>query len=325
MKRRHLIVAAAGSSVAWPAILRAQQPKPARLGYIWIGAEGSETSTRDGIRQGLRDLGYVEGRDYVLDERYAASQLERLPAIVAELVALKVRLILSAGNQVTRAAMQGTSTIPIVATTPDLLESGFVASLARPGGNVTGLSLTAGTTLGEKWVEILKETFPKVVNVAVLSNTTSASTAYLERIQKAASSLGVQLRQFSAQDPEGVVRALQAMAGFNPDGLIVESDAVLVSNRARIIGFAADRRLPAIYGNLDYMQDGALMAYYTNIFDAWRRLATYVDRILKGAKASDLPVEQASKFEFIINLKTARSLGLTIPPSILVRADQQIE
>jgi putative ABC transport system substrate-binding protein len=325
MKRRDLVVLLGGTSIAWPTTLHGQQPKPVRLGYIWIGAKGSEHSTRDGIRQGLRDLGYVEERDFVLEERYADSQLDRLPNIVAELVGLKVRLILSAGNQVTRAVMEGTSTIPIVATTPDLLGSGFVASLARPGGNVTGMSLTAGSTLGEKWVEILKEAFPNVVNVAVLANTTSASTAYMDRIRGAASSLGVQLQQFTAQDPEGVARALQAIAGLKPDSLIVESDAVLVSSRSQIIAFSAERQLPAIYGNLDYIPGGALMAYYTNIFEAWRRLATYVDRILKGAKPADLPVEQPTTFELVVNLKTAKALGLTIPPSFLARADEVIE
>jgi putative ABC transport system substrate-binding protein len=270
-------------------------------------------------------LGYVEGRDYVLEERYANSELDRLPGIVAELIELKVSLILSAGNQVTRAAVEGTSTIPIVATTPDLLESGFVASLARPGGNVTGMSLTAGSTLSEKWVELLKETFPNVVNVAVLASTTSASIAYLDRIRKAAASLGVRVQYFTAGAPEGIDRALQAIAAQNADGLIVESDALLVSNRSNIIAFAVEHRLPVVYGNLDYMADGGLMAYYTSIVETWRRLATYVDRILKGAKPGGLPVEQATKFELIVNLKTAKALGFTIPYAILLRADKVIE
>lgn len=257
---------------------------PLVWGTSGIGSEGSEHSTRDGMRQGLRELGYAEGRDFILEERYANSQLDRLPKIIAELVQLRVSLILSPGNQVTRAAIEGTSTIPIVATTPDLLESRFVASLARPGGNVTGLSLTAGTTLSEKWLEILKETFPNVKNVAVLASNTAASGAYMDRVSGAANSLGIKLRYFTVGDSDGVDRALLAVGEMKPDGLIVESDALLVSNRSRIIAFAAEQRLPAVYGNLDYMPDGGLMAYYTSIFDTWRQLAKYVDRILKGAK-----------------------------------------
>ena len=325
MKRREFIGLVGGAVVASSTSLPGQELGPARLGYIWIGSKGSEHSTRDGMRQGLRDLGYVEGRDFILEERYADSELDRLPKIVAELVQLKVSLILSPGNQVTRAAMEGTATIPIVATTPDLLESGFVASLARPGGNVTGLSLTAGSTLSEKWVEILKETFPNVANVAVLTGTTSSSSAYMGRVSSAANSLGVKLRYFTAGDADGVDRALRAITEMKPDGLIVESDALLVSNRSRIIAFAAEQRLPAVYGNLDYMPDGGLMAYYTSIFDTWRQLAKYVDRILKGIKPGDLPVAQATKFELIINLKTAKAAGFTIPEAILLRADKVIE
>jgi putative ABC transport system substrate-binding protein len=324
--RRELIALLAGAVATWPRGAGAQQPrKPARLGYIWIGSKGSEHSTLDGIRQGLGELGYAEGRDFMLEDRYADSQPERLPAIVAELLRLKVDLFLSPGNPVTRAVMQGTSTIPIIATTPDLLASGFVASLARPGGNVTGISLTAGATLSEKWLEILKETFPNVTKVAVLSNLTLASSAYLDQIRMAASVLGVQPQFFAAQDPVELDRALAAMTAMMPDGLVVESDATLVSNRAKIIAFAAQYRLPAVYGNLDYIPDGGLMAYYTSIVDAWRRLASYVDKVLKGVKPSDLPVQQATRFELLINLKTAQALGLTIPPMILIRADNVIE
>ena len=267
MRRRDfLTLLATAASIAPSLAARAQQPaKPARLGYIWIGAKGSERSTLEGIRQGLRELGYAEGRDFVLEDRYADSQPERLPAIVAELLRLNVDLFLSPGNPVTRALIQATSTIPIIATTPDLLASGFVASLARPGGNVTGISLTAGATLSEKWLEILKESFPHVTKVAVLSNASSASAAYLDRIRMAASVLGVQPQYFAAQDPAELDRALAAIATMAPDGLVVESDATLVSNRATIIAFAARHRLPTVYGNLDYIPDGGLMAYYTSI------------------------------------------------------------
>ncbi len=323
MKRRTFISLVGGAAAAWPLAARAQDiSKPARLGYIWIGPKDSEHSTRDGFRQGMRDLGYVEGRDYVLEERYADSQPERLPGIIAELLQLKVALFLSPGVQVTKALMAATSTVPIIATTPDLLASGFVTSLARPGGNVTGMSLTAGPTLSEKWLEILKETFPSVTAVAML---TASGAIYHDRIRAAAEMLGLNVRYFPAQDPQEIDRALADIAAMAPDGLIVESDANLVSNRAKILDFVARHRLPTVYGNLDYIPDGGVMAYFTSIFETWRRLATYVDRVLKGAKPGDLPVEQAVKFELVINLKAAKTIGLPISESMLLRADRVIE
>jgi putative ABC transport system substrate-binding protein len=323
VKRREFITLIGGAAAAWPLAARAQDiSKPAGLGYIWIGPKDSEHSTRDGFRQGMRDLGYVEGRDYVLEERYADSQPERVPGIIAELLQLKVALFLSPGVQVTKALMAATSTIPIIATTPDLLASGFVTSLARPGGNVTGMSLTAGPTLSEKWLEILKETFPSVRAVAML---TASGAIYHDRIRAAAEVLGLNVRYFPAQDPQEIDRALADIAAMAPDGLIVESDANLVSNRAKILDFVARHRLPTVYGNLDYIPDGGVMAYFTSIFETWRRLATYVDRVLKGAKPGELPVEQAVKFELVINLNAAKTIGLPISESMLLRADRVIE
>ena len=323
MRRREFVGLLGGTAATWSLPVRAQQViRPARLGYIWIGAKDSEHSTRDGMRQGLRDLGYVDGRDYVLEERYAYSVPERLPAIIAELQQLQVALFLSPGVQVTRALIAHTSTIPIIATTPDLLASGFVSSLTRPGGNVTGMSLTAGPTLAEKWLEILKETFPGIATVAIL---TASGAIYLDRIQAVAATLGLRVRYFTAQDPEEIDRALSDISAMRPDGLIVESDANLVSNRTKIIEFVARYRLPTVYGNLDYIPDGGVMAYFTSIFGTWRRLATYVDRVLKGANPGDLPIEQAVKFELVINLKAAKTIGLTISESMLLRADKVIE
>jgi putative ABC transport system substrate-binding protein len=264
MRRREFITFLGGAA-AWPLVARAQQlSKPARLGYIWIGAKDSEHSTRDGLRQGLRDLGYAEGRDYILEERYADSQPDRLPQIISELIQLKVALFLSPGVQVTQALVASTSTILIIATTPDLLSSGFVTSLARPGGNVTGMSLTAGPTLSEKWLEILKETFPTVKTVAIL---TASGVVYLDRIKPAAAILGVEVRYFTARDPQDIDRALSEIAAMGPDGLVIESDANLVSNRSKIIDFVARHRLPTVYGNLDYIPDGGVMGYFTSIFD----------------------------------------------------------
>jgi putative tryptophan/tyrosine transport system substrate-binding protein len=321
--QRRAFITLLGGVAAWPLGAAAQDiPKPVRLGYIWIGPKDSEHSTRDGFRQGMRDLGYVERRDYVLEERYADSHPERVPGIIAELLQLKVALFLSPGVQVTKALMAATSTVPIIATTPDLLASGFVTSLARPGGNVTGMSLTAGPTLSEKWLEILKETFPSVRTVAML---TASGAIYHDRIRAAAEMLGLNVRYFPAQDPQEIDRALADIAAMAPDGLIVESDANLISNRAKILDFVARHRLPTVYGNLDYIPDGGVMAYFTSIFETWRRLATYVDRVLKGAKPGDLPVEQAVKFELVINLKAAKTIGLPISESMLLRADRVIE
>ena len=323
MRRREFVGLLGGTAATWSRAVRAQQViRPARLGYIWIGAKDSEYSTRDGLRQGLRDLGYVDGRDYVLEERYADSVPERLPGIIAELQQLQVALFLSPGVQVTRALIAHTSTIPIIATAPDLLASGFVSSLTRPGGNVTGMSLTAGPTLGEKWLEILKETFPGIATVAIL---TASGDIYLDRIQAVAATLGLRVRYFTAQDPEEIDRALSDISAMRPDGLIVESDANLVSNRTKIIGFVARYRLPTVYGNLDYIPDGGVMAYFTSIFGTWRRLATYVDRVLKGANPGDLPIEQAVRFELVVNLRAAKAIGLTISESMLLRADKVIE
>jgi ABC-type uncharacterized transport system substrate-binding protein len=322
MRRRKFVILLS-STLAWALRVHAQPiPKPARLGYIWIGAKDSEHSTRDGLRQGLRDLGYVEGVDFFLDERYAESNPDRLPEIIAEMVRQKVALFLSPGVQVTRALVEATSTIPIIATSPDLLGSGFVTSLARPGGNVTGMSLTASATLSEKWLEILKETFPQVTTVAIL---TASGVIYRDHIKLAAATLGLEVKYFTAQDPEQIDRALAEIAAMSPSGLVVESDANLVSNRGRIIEFAARHRLPTVYGNLDYIPDGGIMAYFTSIFDTWRRLATYVDRVLKGAKPGELPVEQATKFELVVNLKAAKAIGFSIPETILLRANQVIE
>ena len=323
MRRREFITLLGGAAVSWPLAARAQQPaKPARLGYIWIGPKDSEHSTRDGLRQGLRDLGYMEGRDYVLEERYAESRPDRLPGIIAELLNLNVALFLSPGVQVTRALVAATSTVPIIATTPDLLTSGFVTSLARPGGNVTGMSLTAGPTLSEKWLEILKETFPSVSTVAML---TASGVIYRDRVQAAAEILGLKVRYFPAQDPQEIDRALSDIAAMGPDGLIVESDANLVSNRAKILDFVARHRLPTVYGNLDFIPDGGVIAYFTSIVETWRRLATYVDRVLKGANPGELPVEQAVRFELVINLKAAKAIGFSISESMLLRADKVIE
>jgi putative ABC transport system substrate-binding protein len=322
MKRRDVIILLA-AVLATPCAARAQPPpRRARLGYVWVGARGSEHSTLDGLRQGLTELGYVEGRHFVIEDRYADSQAERIPLIVTELLRSGVDLLLAPGNVVVRAAMQETAAIPIIATAPDLLASSFVASLPHPGGNVTGISLTAGAAIAEKWLELAKEMVPDLRAIAMLGN---SGIAYADSARKAAAALKTELLYFGARNDEELNRALAAIESAQVGALILESDPWLVSKRAQIIGFAARRRLPAIYGNQDYMPDGGLLAYATNIREVWRRLATYVDKILNGSRPNDLPVEQATRFELIINLKTATALGLEIPGSLLARADEVIE
>jgi putative ABC transport system substrate-binding protein len=327
VQKRDFILALIAATIGPSTQLRAQQGRtPSLLGYIWIGAKGSERSTLDGLRAGLRDLSYVEERDYAIADRYAGLDRTRLPELVAEIARLKVSLFLAPGNDVIEAVIRATNTIPIIATAPDLLASGFVASLPRPGGNVTGISLTAGEALSEKWLELVKEVAPEVSHVAVLSNPSSAaSTAFVQRIRDAASKFAIRRSLFEARDENELNRALRSVEASEARAIIVDMDPSLVSNRATIIKFAAERRLPAVYGNYEYVPDGGLISYATSIFDTWRRLAFYVDKVLKGTSPAELPVEQASNFLLRINMGTARALGLTIPPTLLARADEVIE
>jgi len=242
MRRRAVIGGIGAALAAAPFGAPAQQQRPpARLGYIWIGKRGSGQSTLQGLRHGLREFGYVEGRDYVLEERYADSQPERLPSIVAELVGLPVSMILSPGVPVTQAVTKGTASIPVLATVPDLVASGFVESLARPGGNVTGISLQAGVALSEKWLELLKETFPHVRKVAVLA--ISPSSPYIDRIAEVGPVLAVEPVVYSAKDSDELERALLAIATNLPDGLVVAPDATLISNRARMVEWQLGERV----------------------------------------------------------------------------------
>jgi putative ABC transport system substrate-binding protein len=302
-------------------------PKRAHLSYLWIGAEGSEDVDLLGaLRQGLAELCDVEGRDFVIEARYAQSKPERLPDLVSELIRLKVDLILTPGTPATRAAKERTSTIPILALTPDLLTSGFITSLAHPGGNITGIAFTAGPTLAEKWLQTIKECIPDIARAAFLWNpVNSASAAHADRIEEAARALGMSLIYVAAQNLDELDAALRSVAAAGVGGFLVDTEAIFVANRARIIAFAATQRLPAIYGLRSYVRDGGLMSYSADLGEAYRRMASYVDKILKGANLADLPVEQATRFEFEINLKTAKALGLAIPPALLARADAVIE
>ena len=316
-----------GVMILWAPVVAAQSPvKAARIGALSGGAASTEAVRYEALRQGLNELGYVEGRNIVIEYRYAEGRPERLPALAADLVRLNVDVILTSGDQGIRAAKQASQTIPIVVPIAgDLVDPGYVASLARPGGNITGLTALSLETSAKR-LELLKTAFPKASRVVVLWNPNNAfNVAALKELELGARALRIQLLPLDVRRAEDFEGAFLAALRARVDALIAFGDPVLTTHRARIADFAAKNRLPAMYGVQDYMDVGGLMFYGPNVADMYRRAATYVDKILKGAKPGDLPVEQASKFELIVNLRTAKALGLTIPPSLLLRADQVIE
>jgi putative ABC transport system substrate-binding protein len=301
-----------------------QQKKIPRIGYL-AGNILNVDIRLDAFRQGLRQLGYTERKDIVIESRSADRKLDRLNELAADLVRLKVDVIVTRGPPATRAAKAATGIIPIVMTQdPDPVANGFVASLARPGGNITGLSTLAPETSG-KQLELLKEIVPKLSRVAVLSTSTSpGQTLQLREIGLAAGPLGVQLQSLDVLGPKDIETAFRAASNEHPEAFIVFGGGILVAQRARIIEYMVKNRLPAIYSSQSLVEVGGLMSYGVNATDLDRRAATYVDKILKGAKPADLPVEQPKKFELIVNLKTAKQIGLTIPPNVLARADKVI-
>ncbi len=309
------------------ALAEAQQPtKIPRIGYLTGTSPSANAARIEAFRQGLRELGYVEGKNIVIEWRYAEGKLDRLAALAAELVRLKVEVIVTAGATNTRAAKEATTTIPIVmAQDPDPVGSGFVASLARPGGNITGLSsLTAD--LSGKRLELLKEILPKLSRVAVLGTSASPGMAQqLRETELAAGAFGMQLQYLDILDPKDIETAFRAASKGRADAVLVLRGPVLNSQRTQVVELAVKSRLPATYPQSEYVEDGGLMSYGVSDTDLFRRAATYVDKILKGAKPADLPVEQPTKFEFIINLKTAKQIGLTVPPNVLARADKVIK
>ena len=297
-----------------------------RIGILWPYSQSIASPFADAFRQGLGGLGYVEGRTVALEERWAEGRADRLPALAAELVRLNVDILVTASTAAARAAQQTTRTIPIVMTVvSDPLESGLVASLARPGGNVTGLSLLH-PELSRKRLELLKQVIPKVARVAVLWNSSDPILPPLLReTEAAARTLGVQLQVVDVRDSTELDSAFSAMTRERAGGLVVMPHAMFQDQRGRIVALAAKRRLPSMHAQRAAVEAGGLMSYGPTIMAIWRRAATFVDKILKGAKPADLPVEQPTQFELVINLKTAKALGLTIPPSVLARADQVIE
>jgi putative ABC transport system substrate-binding protein len=306
----------------------AQQPTKVPLIAYLHGAPLSATRARnEAFRQGLRELRYVEGKNIVLEWRSAEGKLDRLPALAAELVRLKVDIIVTTGSTVTRAAKAATSTIPIVMTNdPDPVATGFVASLARLGGNITGLS-TLAPELSGKRLELLKETVPRLSRVAVLGNSTQPGYAQvLKEIELAAGALKVQLQYLDILSGKDIETAFRAAGKGQADAVLwLVAGGVANAHRTEIVELAVKSRLPIIYHQSLYMDDGGLMFYGASITDLDRRAATYVDKLLKGRTPADLPVEQPMKFEFIVSLKAAKQIGLTIPPNVLVRADKVIK
>jgi putative tryptophan/tyrosine transport system substrate-binding protein len=306
----------------------AQQPtKLPRIGWLTGSTLSSNTHRTDAFRQGLRELGYVEGKNIVIEWRGADGNRDRQRALAAELVRLKVDVIVTSGGGPTRAVKEETVTIPIVfAQDTDPIGNGFVASLARPGGNITGLSRLAPELTG-KQVELLKEVVPRLSRVAVFATLTSPSYAQaLKEIELAAGALKVMLQYLDVQGPKGFEAAFREASKGRADAVLwVVSGNVASPYRKKIAELAIKSRLPAIYEQATFVEAGGLMSYGVNFTDLDRRASTYVDKILKGAKPVDLPVEQPTKFEFVINLKAAKQIGLTIPPNVLARADKVIK
>lgn len=328
MRRREFIALVGGAGIL-PIGARAQQPpgKTYRIGYLSQGSATSAPGLLEAFRQGLRELGWIEGRNIVIEYRFAEGQVDRLAGLADELVGLKVDLIAATTTPASLAAKDATKAIPIVGISFDNpLLLGLVASLARPGGNVTGLSYSAGPEIFGKDLELLRELLPDLRRVAVLSNSMGPNHALMiNNIETAASSLGVQLLILDARKPDEFDAAFQAMAKDSVAGLFVFGDPMFSVHRVRLAELAVKNRLPTMYTNKPHVEAGGLMCYGPNFVDVWRRAAAYVDKILKGEKPADLPVEQPTKFELVINLKTARALGITVPPTILARADEVIE
>ena len=327
MDRRTFIATLTGGLLAAPLAAEAQPPSQVpRIGFLATNSPAEYPDLLEAFRQGLRDLGYVEGQNIAIEYRWAEGRVERFSDFAVELVGLKVDVIVATSSPLALAAKNATRTIAIVfATAADPVGSGLVASIARPGGNVTGFSLLAPEIVARQ-LQLLKEAVPTASRVAVLSNPANSYTALLvKETEAAARSLGVRVQPLGVRGATALDSAFSAITKERPGALFVLFDPVLLGHRTRIAEFANKNRLPAMYPHREYVEAGGLIAYGVDLRDNFRRAATYVGKILKGAKPGDLPVEQPTKFELVINMKTAKALGLTIAPSLLQRADQVIE
>ena len=327
--RRKLVIALGASTLAAPfALFAQQQGKVWRVGFQTARSRplSLDTDIYGAFTRGMRDLGYVEGKNLVIEWRFGEGRAELFPVLAAELVRLKVDVIVSAGTESTRAAQKATSTIPIVMSiAPDPVGSGLIKSLAQPGGNTTGLT-TISSELGPKHLEMLLTMVPKLSRVALLMNPANVATAAaLKRVQTATQTMRVKLLPVDARSPQEIESAFSIMIKEKAGAIIVMQDGVLNNQIRQIAELAAKNRLPSIFQRREYVEAGGLMSYGANQADLFRRAATYVDKILKGAKPADLPVEQPTKFELFINGKTAKALGLKIPQSLLISAEKVIE
>ena len=325
-KRRKLIVTIGAGALATPLGSFAQQPaKMYRIGFLSSESPSSYRTRVEALRAGLHELGYEGGKNLVIEFRWAEGKNDRLPELAAELVRLKVDLIVTHGSILLRAAQNATTTIPIVfATSNDVIGMGFVTSLARPGGNMTG-SIFFASELNAKRIELLKEAFPPITRVAVLRNQDSTVvTPMLQMMQTTAQSLKVTLHEFPVRGPHEFDAAFSAMVKQKVGAVVFSEDPMFLANIAALAVLAATRKLPSIGGN-EFVEAGGLMSYGADLLGLYRRAAYYVDKILKGAKPGDIPIEQVSRFELIVNLRTAKALGVAIPQSVLTRATRVIE
>ena len=328
VRRREFIILLAGAAT-WPLAARAQQAEQMRrVGVLMnLGTDDAEGHARlTALAQGLQELGWSDGRNLGIDYRWGAGDADRFRAYAAELVALTPDVILATGTPVVEALQRVTRAVPIVfVTVIDPVGSGFVESLARPGGNTTGFTLFE-YSLSAKWAELLKELSPRVTRVAVLRDSAIGSgTGQLASIQAVAPSLGVELTPIGVLNANEIRRSIAAFARGPNDGLIVTASTLALVHRELIITLAAEHRLPAVYGDRTLVTNGGLISYGPNRIDPYRRAAAYIDRILKGEKPADLPVQAPTKYELVINLKTAKALGIDVPPMLLARADEVIE
>jgi putative tryptophan/tyrosine transport system substrate-binding protein len=324
MRRREFVTLLGGAMAAWPFKVGAQQTaKLPRLGFL---TAGTDSPGLPALIESLRQSGWIDGKTIVIEYRYAENRNDRLPDLAADLVHLNVNVIVAAGTLAPLAAKHATTTIPIVMTSAgDPLESGLVASLAQPGGNVTGLSLMMSELSGKR-LQLLKELMPGLSRVAVIWNSTNPyTTIVFKQTQDAARTLGIEVQSLAVKDPADFEAVFELARQKRADALCTIDDPLTVSQLSQIVNFAAANRLPAIYGLREFAKAGGLMAYGASIPDLYRRAATYVDKILRGAKPGELPVEQPTRFDLTINLKTAKTLGLTVPQTLLVAADEVIE
>jgi putative tryptophan/tyrosine transport system substrate-binding protein len=327
MDRRTFITVVGSNILAAPLVAWTQPAAGiARIGFLMASSPSAIPTRLEAFRRGLRERGYVEGKNIIIEWRSAEGKLDRIPTLAADLVRLNVDVIVTAGPMDTRAAKAATSTIPIVMTwDQDPVGNGFVTSIARPGGNITGLSSLAPEISG-KQLEMLKEIVPKLSRVAFLGNSTEPGNAQaLRETEASARSLGMQLQSYDVRASTDIETAIRSATSARAQAILVMTSPITFALRGRVVALAAEHRLPAIYQRRQFVEGGGLMSYGVSQDDLDRRAATYVDRILKGAKPADIPVEQPTKFELVINLKTAGALGLTLPPTLLVRADQVLE